>query len=332
MTSSPILPHFCRVHGAACGTDALVAFSCKGRGVFPSCGARRMAETAAHLVDRVFPDVAVRQWVLALPHRARFLCAYDPVLCRGVRTIFVRAIASFYRRRARARGLRDPRTGCVVFTQRFDSALRLNLHFHALWADGAFECAPRGPAGEADFHPERLEKLCRYAARPPVVHERLSLMPDGRVLYKLKRRYRDGSTHVVLEPLALLERLAALVPRPRVHLTTYHGIFAPAATYRHRVVPAAEDEPPTAARSCPARLPRRRAHLRALRRPPQAARRHHRAGLHPRCARASRARHTATGDRARARSAWRAVRLIGSRLAALLWCGWDEVCPPSTIR
>jgi hypothetical protein len=122
-----ILAHgFCRVHCAACGSDALVAFSCKGRGVCPSCGARRMAETAAHLVDRVFPDVAVRQWVLALPHRVRFLCAYDPLLCRGVRTIFVRAIASFYRRRARARGLRDPRTGCVVFTQRFDSALRLN--------------------------------------------------------------------------------------------------------------------------------------------------------------------------------------------------------------
>ena len=46
---------------------------------------------------------------------------------------------------------------------------------------------------------ERLEKLCRYAARPPVVHERMSLSADGkRVLYRLKRRYRDGSTHVVL--------------------------------------------------------------------------------------------------------------------------------------
>ena len=82
---------------------------------------------------------------------------------------------------------------------------------------------------------ERLEKLCRYAARPPVVHERLSLSADGKkVLYKLKRRWKDGSTHVVLAPITLIERLAALVPRPRVHLTTYHGVFAPAASFRDR--------------------------------------------------------------------------------------------------
>ena len=91
---------------------------------------------------------------------------------------------------------------------------------------------------------ERLEKLCRYAARPPVVHERMSLSADGKkVLYRLKRRYRDGSTHVVLDPLELIERLAALVPRPRVNLTTYHGILAPAASYRDRVVPGWQEEP-----------------------------------------------------------------------------------------
>ena len=69
----------------------------------------------------------------------------------------------------------------------------------------------------------------------------MSLTADGsKVIYKLKRRYRDGSTHVVLDPLALIERLAALVPRPRVNLVTYHGVFAPAASYRSSVVP----EPP----------------------------------------------------------------------------------------
>ncbi|MGE0143704.1 MAG: transposase [Planctomycetota bacterium] len=69
------------------------------------------------------------------------------------------------------------------------------------------------------------------------MHERLSLSADGRkVLYKLKRRYRDGSTLVVLDPITLIERPAALVPRPRVHLTIYHGVFAPAATLRDRVV------------------------------------------------------------------------------------------------
>jgi hypothetical protein len=94
-----------------------------------------MADTAAWLVDRVLPEVPIRQWVLALPHRVRFLCAYDPELCGGVRRILVRALSSFYRRRAREPGITEPRTGGVVFTQRFDSALRLNVHFHVLWPD-----------------------------------------------------------------------------------------------------------------------------------------------------------------------------------------------------
>ena len=59
---------FCRVHCTACGRDALVAFSCKRRGFCPACGTRRMVDTAAHLADRVFPEVPVRQWVLALPY------------------------------------------------------------------------------------------------------------------------------------------------------------------------------------------------------------------------------------------------------------------------
>ena len=53
--------------------------------------------------------------------------------------------------------------------------------------------------------------------------------PDGRVVYRLRRAWRDGTSAIVLEPLAFLERLAALVPRPRAHLLTYHGVLAPAA-------------------------------------------------------------------------------------------------------
>jgi len=58
-----ILAHgFLRVHCDACGHDELVPYSCKGRGFCPSCGGRRMAGTAAHLVDCVLPEVPVRQW------------------------------------------------------------------------------------------------------------------------------------------------------------------------------------------------------------------------------------------------------------------------------
>jgi len=62
---------FLRFHCDKCGEDLLVAFSCKGRGVCPSCGQRRMCNTAAHLVDRVLPSVPVRQWVLSLPLELR---------------------------------------------------------------------------------------------------------------------------------------------------------------------------------------------------------------------------------------------------------------------
>jgi len=55
---------FARVRCDDCGDDYLVAFSCKGRGVCPSCNTRRMAEAAAHLSDHVFPRLPVRQWVL----------------------------------------------------------------------------------------------------------------------------------------------------------------------------------------------------------------------------------------------------------------------------
>lgn len=58
----------------------------------------------------------------------------------------------------------------------------------------------------------RLERLLRYAGRPAIATERLSLLPDGRLLYRLKRRWRDGTTHVIYEPLELVERLAALLP------------------------------------------------------------------------------------------------------------------------
>lgn len=77
---------FARFRCAACGLDRLVAFSSKGRGFCPGCGGRLMAERAAHLVDRVFPDVPVRQWVLSLPYRARYqlIVPNVPDMSRGV--------------------------------------------------------------------------------------------------------------------------------------------------------------------------------------------------------------------------------------------------------
>ena len=85
---------------------------------------------------------------------------------------------------------------------------------------------------------DRPEHLCRYVARPPFAAERLSLEPDGRVVHELRRAWRDGTTHVVFEPLVFLERLAALVPPPRAHQQTYHGVLAPGSSWRDDLVVA----------------------------------------------------------------------------------------------
>ena len=74
-------------------------------------------------------------------------------------------------------------------------------------------------------HERRLERLCRYIARPAVATQRLSLTAQGQVRYQLKTPYRDGATHVLFEPVDFIARLAALVPKPRVNLTRFHGVL-----------------------------------------------------------------------------------------------------------
>jgi len=85
---------------------------------------------------------------------------------------------------------------------------------------------------------KKLERLCRYISRPAVSEKRLSLTPNGNVRYQLKTPYRDGTTHIIFEPLDFIARLAALVPKPRVNLTRFHGVFAPNSKMRARVTPA----------------------------------------------------------------------------------------------
>ncbi len=87
-------------------------------------------------------------------------------------------------------------------------------------ADGAYNGA-RGHARK------KLERLCRYIARPAVSEKRLSLTSKGKVRYHLKTPCRDGTTHVIFEPLDFIAKLAALVPKPGMNLTRFHGVFAP---------------------------------------------------------------------------------------------------------
>ena len=75
-----------------------------------------------------------------------------------------------------------------------------------------------------------VQQQHRQLTRPPIATKRLSLDAQGRVLYRYKQPFRDGSTHVVLEPLDFIAKLAALVPRPRLNLRHFHGLFAPKAS------------------------------------------------------------------------------------------------------
>jgi len=323
---------FLRVRCESCHHEKLVAFSCKRRGFCPSCGARRMVETAALLADEVFPAKPIRQWVLTVPFPLRFLFAAYPELMSKVLGIVTRAISTHLARQAGFTKRAAP-TGAVTLIQRFGSALNLNIHFHMLFLDGVYAQDTSGryyfrrtgpPTAEQlhvllhviservarflerkgilerdegnsyltlqgleedplqDIHShsvtyriavgpqkgrkvftlqtippqpqpvldnarvaklngfslhagvaahahqrKKLERLCRYIARPAIAEKRLSMTSTGKVRYELKTPFRNGTTHVIFEPLDFIARLAALVPKPRVNLTRFHGVFAP---------------------------------------------------------------------------------------------------------
>jgi hypothetical protein len=104
---------------------------------------------------------------------------------------------------------------------------------------------------EADDR-KRLEQLCRYITRPALSDERVQLNAAGQVELKLKTPWRDGTTHLVMSPQEFMQRLAALVPRPRLHLIRFHGVLAPNAKLRALVVPQGppdREEPATEADS-----------------------------------------------------------------------------------
>ena len=141
-----------------------------------------MTDRAAHLVDHVFPDVPIRQFVLTLPPRLRYLLAWDHTLCRAVVAVSLRAVLGWLRRQAKNRGVVDGRGGAVAVVQRFGAALNLNVHIHALVLDGVF--APDGGGGVSfrahDRHDDEVGPLLVTIERrtEALLHRRG--VPDGR--------------------------------------------------------------------------------------------------------------------------------------------------------
>ena len=155
---------FTRARCDACGHDVLVAFSCKARGLCPSCAGRRMANTAAHVVDRIIPSVPVRQWVLSLPFDVRARAAFDARFLTEVIRTFASALRERHRNWARSIALDDAEFAAITFVQRFGSSLNLNVHLHVVVADGVFSREPGDLAFTAASAPTRAEMACARIA------------------------------------------------------------------------------------------------------------------------------------------------------------------------
>ena len=136
------IPEYCgflRLRCDECCQDLLVPFSCKKRGVCPSCSARRASDTAVHLTDHVLPQIPYRQWVFTLPYRLRHLLSRNPRLLTRILKACIRALFVMARKRAKAAGLNARHPSAITFIQRFGSALQLNVHFHVVMPDGLFD-------------------------------------------------------------------------------------------------------------------------------------------------------------------------------------------------
>ena len=99
-----------------------------------------------------------------------------------------------------------------------------------------------------------LERLCRYVNRPPLAYGRLQRLDADRLSFTLKTPWDDGAYRIVVSPHELIEKLAALVPVPRLHLIRYYGVLAPHAADRDLIVPAAnatDGAPPATGNTVP---------------------------------------------------------------------------------
>ena len=211
-----ILAHgFLRLRCTECGHDKLLAFSCKRRGFCPSCGARRMSQTAAHLVDHVIPHVPVRQWVLSLPIPLRVLLAAQPELVTPVLHVVQRVLTGHLLACA---GLKsdEGHGGAVTLIQRFGSAANLNIHLHCLVLDGVYRCGADGAPSFVEANAPSDDEL--HALLQTVITRLMKMLARRGVLVQdmgqtyLAELDADSEEARTLRPLQ-----AAAVPcRPRL--------------------------------------------------------------------------------------------------------------------
>ena len=176
-----------------------------------------MTDRAAHLVDHVFPAVPVRQWVLTLPPRLRYLLAWDHTLCRAVVAVYVRAVLGWLRLQAQRRGVVGGRGGAVAVIQRFGAALNLNVHIHALVLDGVF--ASDGSGGVSFRSHERQDDDVDVGPLLVTIQRRIEALlhrrgvSDGREGFDAPDRWTEDAPTLAGLAAASVSGVAALGAR-----------------------------------------------------------------------------------------------------------------------
>ena len=225
-----ILAHgFARARCSGCGHDFLVAFSCKGRGICPSCNSRRMAATAAHLTDHVIPAVPVRQWVLSVPKRLRYFLHRDPKAAGAVLHILLRALRRTLRDCSPGAGA-EARFGAVSFLHRFGASLNPHFHYHLCVLDGVYETVEEegenSPSRSVRFHEATALTRADVEALQETVRRRIlrwfrrqGLLEEHTVREMLGWDHAggfslDASIRIAAHDRAGLERLLRYCARP----------------------------------------------------------------------------------------------------------------------
>lgn len=216
---------FLRVQCEACHHEKLVAFSCKRRGFCPSCGARRMADSAAHLVDAVLPKRPIGQWVLSVPFPLRFLFATNPGVMSQVLAIVHRGISTFLIHHADMTVKSGAQSGAVTLIQRFGrsgvpAALNLNPHFHMLYLNGVYDrnaAQPRATSGRSSHPPVKISTSSPTPSHcgpvRVIVEASNRSMEDPDVIQKILKHLgldRESQPHIRAPPDTLFDYPANL--------------------------------------------------------------------------------------------------------------------------
>lgn len=265
-----------RVYCDSCKHSLLVAFSCKKRGVCPSCGMKRAVKFAEHLYHEVLEDVPTRHCVFSIPKRLRLQFRYNRKLC----DILFKAA---WRSLSESLGIDETELALVLTLQTAGEALNWNPHLHGMLADGVFlkdgtfkpfheinlkaiqdrfaelvlaEFAKRELITDDvmsqilsqehtgfsvwfgdTFQDEQSDKfVARYVERGPLSLEKLS-MEDNLVFYTTK----DGATHE-FDALEFLALLSSHVPNTYESVTRYYGYYSSRARGERRKLAPVKDD------------------------------------------------------------------------------------------